>query len=456
MKKTTTNTNDNNISRLLDNEKKMSASAKELMNLASDISTFDVGTAFMSEKLMDYAKELANLSDTNLSMIEEINANMHLVNDNIDNTSSTLEKLSSESDEFYQRNNDSVVLLQEVIKLKENVIDDTNHMQIKVEQLVELAAEVGKIVDSVQAIANQTNLLALNAAIEAARAGEHGRGFSVVADEVRKLADDTKSNLEGMKSFVDNIYSAATEGKSSMVSAISSTNEMSGKIDTVSDAINANITMFENVVTQIADIHKSMDAVRNSSNDINDALESSSHDMQNITIMTQELSEQATQSASYAKSISNIDDTLSSIVNNLYAGLTVGENAVTNAEFIEVITKAEDSHKEWVNKIRNIIDNMTLEPLQTHPDKCAFGHFYFAIRVNHPELLSVWKEIETIHKNFHKIGDDVIAAVKRGDSTKAESLYQNAVQLSEQMLDKLAKSKNIVNNLEHKGMRIFK
>ena len=47
----------------------------------------------------------------------------------------------------------------------------------KLSSLVNLSAEVGKIVDSVQEIANQTNLLALNAAIEAARVGEQGKRF---------------------------------------------------------------------------------------------------------------------------------------------------------------------------------------------------------------------------------------------------------------------------------------
>jgi len=54
--------------------------------------------------------------------------------------------------------------------------------------LVEQAATIGKIVETIHEIASQTNLLALNAAIEAARAGESGRGFAVVAAEVKRLA----------------------------------------------------------------------------------------------------------------------------------------------------------------------------------------------------------------------------------------------------------------------------
>lgn len=287
MKKSTKTVNDATIVRLRDNEAKMAVSARELMQLAGEISAFDVGTSYISEKLTDYAKQLVNLSDSNLSMIEEVTAVMNQVNENIDTTSSTLETLSKESLDFSNRNNESVLLLSEVIELKENVVENTNTMQDKVEQLVQLAAEVGKIVDSVQAIANQTNLLALNAAIEAARAGEHGKGFSVVADEVRKLADDTKVNLEGMKQFVENIYTAANDGKDSMSRAIAATNDMSEKIDTVSDTIGANIGMLKNLSDEISDINEAMGAIKSSSANINDALELSNADVQKITDMTQ-------------------------------------------------------------------------------------------------------------------------------------------------------------------------
>jgi len=73
------------------------------------------------------------------------------------------------------------------------VVQDTS---TTVERLNESAQEIGKIIGSIEEIAERTRILSINAGIEAARAGDAGSGFRVVAKEVRQLADTTAASAK--------------------------------------------------------------------------------------------------------------------------------------------------------------------------------------------------------------------------------------------------------------------
>lgn len=451
---TSNNVDIGQLEKLKQNEKRMSDAAKQILDIVTSVSSFDVEMSFISEELLRFAKELSSLSESNLAIVEETTAAMNEVNTSIDHTAHTLEQLTNESAHLAEQNDASKSLLQEVSDLKENVIDDTNDMNEKIGELVTLADEVEKIVISVQGIANQTNLLALNAAIEAARAGEHGKGFAVVADEVRTLADDTKQNLSGMQKFVSEIHAAAEGGKESMKRALTSTMQMGGKIDAVSETVGSNITMLNDVISDVEDIHRSMKNIKDAANSINQAMDASSQNAETLAKMTLTLQHDATESVSFAKNISTIDDQLSAVSAGLYDGLRSGDNATTNQELCTVIDKAKTAHANWMNKLTEMVNTMTLSPLQTNSSKCEFGHFYHSLPIEHSAIASEWKQIAPLHKDLHTSGEQAAAAILAGRKEDAQKYLSKASAASEQIMSLLSSVKHKIEDLSRQNIKV--
>ena len=443
------------VNTLIENEKKMTESAKQLLDIVSSLSSFDVNMSHISKQLTGFVHELYDLSQSNLAIVEETTSTMSQVNDTVDLTTGELNTLSEDSKILVEKNNSSKVLLSEVNSLKEEVVGDANVMSEKIDQLVELSTEVNKIVDSVQGIANQTNLLALNAAIEAARAGEMGRGFSVVAEEVRKLADDTKRNLDDMREFVEKIGIASNEGKESVQKTLAATNDMSEKIDAVTSTVNDNITMIHGTLDTLNRINDDMQGIKIATNEVDKAMVVCSENAEQLIVMTEGIRIDAEATTDYAGKIIEIDDGLSAVVDGMFETVKETGNIMTNDEFATVIEKARSAHKDWIGNITNMVEEMKTVPLQYNPTKCAFGHFYRAIPLENGDIANTWKHIDKVHKEFHTTGAEVKKAVKAGDEVNARKYLEKAQVLSEDMFKCLDKVDEYITHKNNKGENIF-
>ena len=432
------------LNSLLDNEKQMANSAKEILDITASISDFDMNMAHISETLVEFSYEMASLSESNVAIVEETNASMAQVNETVIEAATTLNNLSKDSERILVSNNDGLKQLLEVEELKENVMKDARDMKVQIEKLVEMTNEIYQIVAGVSQIADQTNLLALNASIEAARAGEHGRGFAVVADEIRKLADDTKTNLDGMNLFVGNIQTTAQEGIQSMDNTLESTEKMSCQIDEVIVTINENVEMLNNSINDINNINSSMSGIETATNEINSAMEVSSSDAENLSEMTIQINEHALKSKEYANVIADIDDKLSKTTKNMMDALSGGQNALQDKDLVVIIERALKSHEEWIGKLEGMVNNMEIQPIQTDGHKCAFGHYYDSITITNNDIKELWNSVDSIHLEFHELGHKVLLGIKNNDKNDALRELNNAKEKSRDLYNILNEIQSIL------------
>ena len=89
---------------LLESSGRTTVCSMDLMETASSLSTFDVGLAHISNGLKDFSVEMADLSESNLAVVEETNATMSQVSDNIGQTTQTLSLLAEESHYLEKKN----------------------------------------------------------------------------------------------------------------------------------------------------------------------------------------------------------------------------------------------------------------------------------------------------------------------------------------------------------------
>lgn len=441
---------------LLENNSQNKKYLMELLNKSSKLSDFDVEISFVSKKMESVAEELSYFSTSNMAVVEETTAGMNQVKEAIENSNSILEDITVKSDELIRTNRENRDQIDYVIKIKDNVISDADIMAEKIATLEEMSRKVDEMVEGVGSIAEQTNLLALNASIEAARAGEHGRGFAVVAEEIRKLAEDTKSKLSDMQSFTENIRVATKESTDSVNHTITSMADMSEKIDSVSKTFEESVDSLETTVNGVTDLASMMQEINASTVEISQAMDTIAVDSEKINYMAKEVFDDAEETRKSSQKISDIDTEISGIIGELIKILNKGTHPIYNEDFVKSIDNAVSAHQNWVVKLKDMVENREVKPIQSDGHKCGFGHFYHSIELEHPELINDWRRVDPLHKELHGKADVVISHIKDGDMESAKREYNYTEKLSRDIIGILESMSSKAQSMSRDGDSVFK
>jgi methyl-accepting chemotaxis protein len=198
-------------------------------------------------------------------------------------------------------------VVDETIAVMNSIATRVKETAKSVESLGDRSEQIGKIVGTIQEIADQTNLLALNAAIEAARAGEQGRGFAVVADEVRKLAERTRNATTEISEMIKTIQSETASAVTAMETGVGEVTTGSQKASDSGKALAQILEQINEVTTQVNDVAAAAEQQTKATAEI-------SNNMQQITEVVDRTSRGAQETTAAADRLSGLATELATIV----------------------------------------------------------------------------------------------------------------------------------------------
>lgn len=446
----------NIFERIFNADKMNNALLIDILKETSRLSEFDINITHISKDLYEISDELAQSNASNMAIVEETTAGVNEIGSTISNSVSVIGEITEKSQALMDLSKENQRSIEEIIRIKNLVSDNSNDMADKIRILQETSNKVDEIVEGVRSIAEQTNLLALNASIEAARAGEQGRGFAVVAEEIRKLAEGTKVKLQDMQTFTNMIRSATDEGIVSMRATVDSIMQMDENIDKISDAFQQSFDNTAHTVQSIQELSQRIKGLNSSSEEITAAINTVATETERISEKSILLASRAEDAKTYSHKISEIDDNLSSIIRDLLSISNQSTSPVENAVLIDTLEKAVTSHQAWIEQLREIVDKQNIVPIQKDGHKCAFGHFYTSIDIEHPLIRDEWNSIDDIHIKLHAKAHTVIQAIEQENMSKASQEFREAENMSHVIIQKMKSIINKVQTMDREHDSVFR
>ncbi len=415
--------------RLLSGRKQFAEVFEKNIKAVMQISSLDLTMQHQTEKIMDISRRVTRATETIFGSTGSSSNSQH------EELTNNIIKISEKTDEVYQKIESGQSELTMIKELSDQTIAVSREMQADMDELINIINRISSVVAGIDSISLQTNLLALNASVEAARAGEAGKGFAVVAGEIRELAEETQKMTKSMESFVDDMKNASKKSVKSSTDTIESLASMTEKIKNVWE-------LNDESQRYVSNINESISSIAAVSEEISSSMAEMENQLKESTSFMRQVGEDLHEAT---RPVVDIEKTLDTTVKQMGDMTKDAFFHLEKHEFSEYMNTAISSHHAWLGNLKKMIDTRTVTPLQLDSSKCGFGHFYYAMTPDIPDILPIWEGLGAKHQKFHRYGAGVINAINSGDYIEAERIYHEAANYSKELISDMEKIIQIAN-----------
>lgn len=421
-------------SRLKSGRDKFNQLVKGVFSSVMRISALDLSMRDCSTKMNEISRNVTEVSSKVVGAARVTGESMAEVVEAHESFAEAVMQISEVAAEMKDKVGTSNQALAEIVTKSEVTIQNSDDMKRDMEQLMNVLHNMNEVISGINSISAQTNMLALNASIEAARVGEAGRGFAVVAEQIRNLAVQTKELTVSMDGLVGRIGDASKMTCDSLDKTVQELGQMR---ESLSEIIGENRKNEEN----IAEISDSLTTIAATDQEIFSAVSSVQGQMTNLNEECEHLNEQAqvleqvTEALNVStEPVKDIEKELDDTAKQMGAMVQDVFYMLDNQIFAGTVQNAIIAHQKWLDSLGAMVDNMECKPLQLDDTKCAFGHFYYAMRPRSRVIATIWTGLGDKHRRFHGFGRSVMDAINRNDSEKAIKEFQEAKKLSVELI----------------------